>query len=102
MILSESSSAALRPTSGLAPAPNPLVQLDAQLDLYRRARHAQRLQVGVGNDELDAFHTGVNHAIDRIVAAAAHPNDLDLGIVAGVFDIADANVLFFHVRRHSK
>ena len=82
MILSESSSAALRPTSGLAPAPKPVGQLHAELDLHRRAGEVQRLQIGVGDDELDAFHSGLNHAVDGVGAAAAHADHLDVGVVA--------------------
>ena len=78
----------------------PVGELHAELDFHRRTRHAQRLQVGVGNDELDAFHAGVDHAVDGVVAASTHADDLDLGVVAGVFVEADANVVFFfHVRR---
>ena len=78
-------------------------ELHAELDLHGRARHAQRLQVGVGDDEFDAFHAGVDHAVDGVAAAAAYADDFDLGVVAGVFVEADANVgfFFFHVRRLS-
>ncbi len=34
-------------------------QFDAELNLHRCARHAQGLQVGVGDNELDAFHAGI-------------------------------------------
>ena len=66
-------------------------QLHAELQLDRRVRHAQRLQVGVGDDEFDALHAGINHAVDRVAAAAAHADDFDLGVVAGFFVEADAN-----------
>ena len=55
-------------------------------------RHAQRLQVGVGDDEFDALHAGVDHAVDRVAAASTHADDFDLGVVAGFFVEADANV----------
>src|SRR5438477_12952450 len=65
-------------------------------------RHAQRLQVCVGHYELDALHAGINHAIDCVVAASTHTDNLDLGVVAGLFVKADANVVFFfHLRRPS-
>src|SRR5438034_11146680 len=65
-------------------------------------RHAQRLQVCVGHYELDALHAGINHAIDRVVAASTHTDNLDLGVVAGLIVKADANVVFFfHLRRPS-
>jgi hypothetical protein len=50
-------------------------------------------KVGVGDHELDAFHAGIDHAVDCVAAAAAHADDLDLGVVAGVFVEADANVV---------
>ena len=78
MILSESSSAARRPTSGFAPAPRPLVSLHAELQLDRRLRKLQRLHIGVGDDELDALHPGRDHAVDRVTAAAADTDHLDL------------------------
>ena len=75
-------------------------QLDAELNLHGRARHAQRLQIGVGDDELDALHAGIDHAVDGVAAASAHADDFDLGVVAGFFVKADANIVFFfHVRR---
>src|SRR5438309_12071850 len=65
-------------------------------------RHAQRLQVCVGHYELDALHAGINHAIDRVVASSTHTDNLDLGVVAGLFVKADANIVFFfHLRRPS-
>ena len=74
-------------------------ELDAELDLHGRARHAQRLQVGVGDDEFDALHAGVDHAVDGVAAASAYTDHFDLGVVAGFFVKADANVVvFFHVR----
>ena len=56
-------------------------QLHAELNLGGRARHAQRLQVGVGHDELDVLHARVDHAIDGVVAPAAHADDLDARVV---------------------
>src|SRR5436305_1503479 len=38
-------------------------QLYAQLDLHRRLRHLQRLQVSIGGDELYAFHARIDHAV---------------------------------------
>ena len=66
-------------------------QLHAKLQLDGRVRHAQRLQVRVGDDELDALDAGVDHAIDRVATATADSDDFDLGIVASVFIKADAN-----------
>ena len=78
MIFSESSSAARRPTSGLAPAPNPLVSLTPSCSLTGACDSCKRLHVGVGDDELDAFQFGGNHAIDGVAPAAAHAYDFDL------------------------
>ena len=64
--------------------PQAVCQLHAQLDLHRRFGKTQRLQVGVGDDELYAFHPRFDHAIERVAAAAADTDDFDLGIVAGV------------------
>ena len=75
-------------------------ELDAELNLDGSTRHAQRLQVSVCGDELNAFHAGVDHAVDGIAAAATNADDLDLGIVAGFFVKGDANVgviLLFHM-----
>ena len=74
---SVSSSAACRPTFGSAPAPSPLVSLAADLQLDRRGVQLQRLQVGVGDDELDAVEPGRDHAVDGVAAAAADADDLD-------------------------
>ena len=62
-----------------------------------RARHPQRLQVGVGDDEFDVVHAGIDHAIDRVVAAAADADHLDASVVASFFVEADAeSVVFIH------
>ena len=39
--------------------------------------HRERLRVGVGGDELDAAQSRVDHAVDRVGAAAADAHDLD-------------------------
>jgi hypothetical protein len=49
----------------------------AELHLHRRAALAQRLQVGVGGDELDAAQPGVDHPVDGVAAAAADAEHLD-------------------------
>ena len=38
------------------------------------------LGVGVDRNEIDAAHTLFNHAVDGIVAAAAHTNNLNAGV----------------------
>src|SRR5208337_1839155 len=64
-------------------------QLHPELNLGARARHPQRLQIGVGHNEFNVLHPRINHAIDRVVAAAADPNDLDPSVVASFFVEAD-------------
>ena len=45
----------------------------------------ERLQIGVGDDELDAVEASVDHAIDSIAAASADADHLDAGARAGRF-----------------
>src|SRR5205807_10306674 len=54
---------------------------DLQLDVGRVV--LERLQIGVGDDELDAVEAGVDHAVDRIAAASADADHLDAGARAG-------------------
>src|SRR5262249_12145760 len=73
-------------------------EFDAELELHRRARHAQSLKIGISHDKLDAFHASIDHAVYGVSAASTHTDDLDLGVIAGLFVKADANVVFlFHV-----
>ncbi len=51
----------------------------ADLQLDRRAALGERLEIGVGGDELDAPELGVDHAVDRVAPAASDADDLDLG-----------------------
>ena len=76
-----SSSAALRPISGLAPAPRPLVSAPPSGDLQRRLVRLERLDVGVGDDEVDAFEARLDHRVDRVAAATADADHLDLGAI---------------------
>ena len=95
MIFSVSSSAALRPTSGLAPAPSPLVSLAPICSLTGRLRQLQRLQIGVGGDEFDALDLGANHAVDGVGSAAAHADHLDLRAFLTFFAERNPNPRFF-------
>jgi hypothetical protein len=56
---------------GISARTQAIRQLHAELDLHRRLATLQRLQIGVGDDELHAFQVRLNHAIDRVAAAAA-------------------------------
>ena len=82
LISSRDSAAAPNPVSGLAPAPEALRQLVADVELDVGVAHLQRLGVGVRGDELDAAQAGVDHAVDRVGPAAADADDLDDGEVA--------------------
>ena len=62
---------------GVRPGAEALGRLVADVQLDVGVAHRERLGVGVGGDELDAAQTGVDHAADRVGAAAAHPHDLD-------------------------
>ena len=47
------------------------------VDLQVRVGHQERLRVGVDRDELDAAEPRLDHAVDRIRAAAADADDFD-------------------------
>ena len=72
------------------------------MDFHGGTRHPQCLQIGVRDYELDAFHAGIDHAVHGVSAASTHTDDLDLGVVAGLFVEADANVGFFFHLLHLK
>ncbi len=66
------SSAEARPTSGCEPAPRPLGHLRAHLDdSARRFDTGERLCIGIGDDEVDAFEPRLDHVVDGIAAGAA-------------------------------
>ena len=54
-----------------------LGELVADVELDVGVAHRERLGVGVAGDELDAAEAGVDHAVDRVGAAAADADDLD-------------------------
>src|SRR5207248_1158775 len=70
-------------------------EFHAKLDFHWRARHTQRLEIGVGHDEFDSFHPGLDHAVYRVASTASDANDFDLGIVAELVVKADTDVGFF-------
>ncbi len=51
----------------------------AQLQELMRARGLERLGIGVGADELHATHARGDHVFDRVTAAAANTDHLDVG-----------------------
>src|SRR5205814_1665874 len=59
-----------------------LGQLVPDLDLDRRRTDAQRLQIRIGDDELNAIEAHLHHPVDGSTAAATDADDFDLG--AGV------------------
>ena len=79
LIWSYDSSAARRPTSGSAPEPRPCVSSRPDMQLDRRFRGTELLDVGVDGDELDLRDPRVDHPVDRVEAGAADPDDADHG-----------------------
>ena len=67
------------PHLGIGAGPEPTGELGAELDLVGRGRGAQRLEVRVGDDELDAGEACRHHPVHGIGAAAAEADHLDLG-----------------------
>ncbi|CAN4034292.1 DUF2262 domain-containing protein, partial [Dysosmobacter welbionis] len=61
-------------------------QLFADLDLIGGAGYVQRLLVGIDRHKVHALGAAADHAVDHIVAAAAHADDLDIdnGIGTGL------------------
>ncbi len=70
---------------GIRARAEPLGELRAELQLDGRLRQLQRLQVGIGGDEFDAFHLGADHAVDGVRSAAAHADHFDLRAVLRFF-----------------
>ena len=68
-------------------------EFDAKLNLHGGARHAQGLKIRVCDHELDALHAGIDHAVYGVTAASTHADDFYLGVIAGFFVEADANVI---------
>ena len=64
----------------------------AELDQVVRRRAVERLRVGVGADELDALHALRDHVLDRVAAAAADADHLDLRAHAELFDHFDCHL----------
>src|SRR5207302_407669 len=82
-----------------------LRQLAADLQLDRRGTGPERLQIGVGDDELDAVETDLHHAVDGVAAAAADADDFDAGSGGSLFVETQSQALglfrlFVH-RQHS-
>ena len=76
-MLSVSSSAACAADVRIGAGAEALRQFVANLHLDGRRVVLERLQIGVGDDELDAAEAGLHHAIDGVAAAAADADHLD-------------------------
>ncbi len=63
---------------GIGAGAEPLRQLLADLDLDGGLVVLERLDVGVGDDELDAAESDRDHPVDGVAAAAADADHLDL------------------------
>ena len=63
---------------GLGACAHAAGQLLADLDFIFADGLVQILLIGVHNDEIHAAHTGVDHAVDNIVAGAADTDHFDL------------------------
>src|SRR5262249_28834333 len=61
----------------IGPRPEAIGELLADLNLHGSLRHLKRLQVRVGNDELNSLHLRCNHAIHGVTATTTNSNDLD-------------------------
>jgi hypothetical protein len=68
-------------------------ELYAQLQLDWRVRQLQRLNVGVGDDELDALQFGCDHAIYCVASTAAYANDFDFGSVRDFIVVVNADFI---------
>ena len=64
----------------------------AELDQVVGGRAVEGLRVGVGADELNALDPLRDHVVDRVAAAAAHADHLDLGAHAEFFNHFDGHV----------
>src|SRR6185295_12759613 len=56
---------------GIGASAESFSQTTAELDLDRRARTLQRLQISIRNEKFNAFDAGFDHAIDSVAATAA-------------------------------
>ena len=64
---------------GIAARAQAARRVGADLDARRRERLVERLDVGVGGDEVHAAQAGADHAVDGVAAGAADSDDLELG-----------------------
>ncbi len=62
---------------GVGPRTQALGHVDAELNASFGTRLRERLRIGVGNDEVDAFKFGVDHVVYGIATGAANTDDDD-------------------------
>ena len=65
----------------------------AELDDAVRMAAFQSLRIGIGRDEFHTLHAIGDHVLDRVAAAAAHADHLDLGALV-------ERVAFIHFDGH--
>ncbi len=96
-ISGSASSAAWRPTLGPRARAQALRHRDAELHTAVGERLAERLRVGVGDNELHALERSANHVVDGISARAADTHDgdsrLNLGLLLGEAEV-DCHTVF--------
>jgi hypothetical protein len=69
---------------GVGTGAEPLGEVVPDRELDVGLTRLERLDVGVDGDELDSLEPGVDHAADRVRAAAAGADDLDDRQVGGL------------------
>jgi len=75
---------------GARAGPQATRELLADLHLHVGLVIEQGLRVGVHGDELDALESFVDHAVQRVAAAAAHADDFHPGVLRyGLFELED-------------
>jgi hypothetical protein len=74
------------PHLGVAPGAQTGRNSRPNLNFLFRLRQVQSLFVGVNNNEFHAGKTGLDHAINRVGAAAANADHFDDGVTAGPVD----------------
>ena len=74
-------------------------KLFTDLDLIGGAGHVQRLLVGIHRHKLHALGPRANHAVDDVVAAAAHADDfnIDNGIGTGLQSKCHSGASYYHL-----
>ena len=75
------------PDLGVGPRAEASGEARAELELDRRRGGAQGLEIRIGDGELHAGELGADHPVDRVRAAAAESDDLDLGRLALLFEL---------------